>query len=70
MHDVSNRISNYGSISTELSLLSDQRLLDLLTKAKPIGSGIGGTSVVLDIEDSPVFVKKVRLTDRERQPKK
>jgi hypothetical protein len=33
-----------------------------------ISSGIGGTAALLDIEGTPVFVKRVPLTDPERRP--
>jgi hypothetical protein len=36
--------------------------------AATIGSGIGGTSMLLHVEDTPVFVKSVPLTDLERRP--
>jgi hypothetical protein len=40
-----------------------------LVEAAPlIGSGIGGTSVSLEIEGWPVFAKRVPLTDLERRP--
>ncbi len=40
----------------------------MLDTAVPIGSGIGGTSALLEVAGSPVFVKRVPLTDLERQP--
>jgi hypothetical protein len=49
-------------------LLSDRRLGDLVDEARVIGSGIGGTSLLLRVEDTPVFVKSVPLTDLERRP--
>lgn len=30
--------------------------------------GIGGKLALISIEDTPVFVKKIRLTDTEKQP--
>ena len=44
------------------------RLGELLDAATPIGSGIGGKSVLLEAAGTPVFVKRVRLTDLERRP--
>lgn len=63
-----NRRTNYGMISTQLTLLSDQRLSELLEKATPLHKGIGGISALLEICDTPIFVKKIRLTDLERRP--
>jgi hypothetical protein len=51
-----------------LALLSDQRLHHLLEEAPAIGAGIGGTSLLLHVDGTPVFVKQVPLTDLERQP--
>ena len=62
------RLTAYGSVSTSLALRSDRQLGDLVGAATPIGSGIGGNSVLLEIGGTPVFVKQVRLTDLERRP--
>lgn len=35
---------------------------DLLTKARPLGTGIGGSSWLLQVAGEPVFVKRVPLT--------
>lgn len=63
-----NRIKTYSNLSTELSLQSDQSLVDLLSKATPIGASIGGTASSIDVCDKQVFIKKIPLTDLERQP--
>jgi hypothetical protein len=60
------RGTTYGKVSTALALLSDRRLGELMDDARPLGSGIGGTAVLLDVEGTPVFVKRVPLTDPER----
>jgi hypothetical protein len=62
------RLAGYGAVSTSLALLSDRRLAKLLDEAPVIGSGIGGTAVSLEIAGTPVFVKRVPLTDLERHP--
>ncbi|WP_318843099.1 protein kinase family protein [Myceligenerans pegani] len=54
-------------MSTSLSLCSDRRLAELVDDGTPIGTGIGGKTVRLDVEGTPVFVKQVRLTDLERR---
>lgn len=68
MNTSNDRLKTYSHISSELTCLSDKRLSDVLAKAKPLHSGIGGKSVLLTIEETPIFVKKVPLTDLERQP--
>jgi hypothetical protein len=62
------RLDRYGAVASSLALLSDRRLGDLVDEARVIGSGIGGTSLLLRVEDTPVFVKRVPLTDLERRP--
>lgn len=62
------RIAAHGAVSTSLALYSDRALRELVDTAVPIGSGIGGTSALLEIAGTPVFVKRVPLTDLERQP--
>ena len=62
------RLAAYGAVSTSLALCSDRRLGELVDAAAPVGSGIGGKSVLLEAGGTPVFVKQVRLTDLERRP--
>jgi hypothetical protein len=62
------RLAAHSAVSTALALCSDLELRDLLHAAEPLGSGIGGTSALLDIGGTPVFVKRVPLSDLERQP--
>jgi hypothetical protein len=62
------RLARYSTVSTALALLSDRRLGKLVDDAPRIGSGIGGTSVLLELEGMPVFAKLIPLTDLESQP--
>ncbi|MFF9077193.1 protein kinase family protein [Streptomyces sp. NPDC014735] len=62
------RLTAHSAVSTSLALCSDRELHALVDAAAPMGSGIGGTSALLDICGTPVFVKRVPLTDLERQP--
>lgn len=62
------RVLRYGDVSTALALLSDHQLGQLVDAAQVIGSGVGGTSALLDIADASVFVKRIPLTDLERDP--
>ncbi len=62
------RVVRYGEVSTALALLSDRQLGRIVDAAPAIGSGIGGTSALLDIADTSVFVKRMPLTDLEREP--
>ncbi|WP_371657370.1 protein kinase family protein [Streptomyces sp. NBC_00280] len=63
------RLAGYGTVSTQLSLLSDHRLREAVAAATPLGSGIGGRSAELDINGTRVFVKRIPLTDTELRPK-
>jgi len=62
------RLAAYSAVSTSLALCSDRELRDLVDTAAPMGSGIGGTSALLEVGGTPVFVKRVPLTDLEMRP--
>jgi hypothetical protein len=62
------RLVRYGAVSTELALLSDRRLGRLVDQGRALGSGVGGTSALLEVGGAPVFVKRIPLTDLERDP--
>ncbi|WP_189781160.1 serine/threonine-protein kinase [Streptomyces capitiformicae] len=62
------RLTAHGAVSTALALHSDHALAELLDTAAPLGTGIGGKSALLEVAGSPVFVKRVPLTDPERRP--
>ncbi|MGW7417212.1 protein kinase family protein [Streptomyces sp. NPDC054863] len=62
------RTSAYSTVSTSLALYSDRELGELLDTAAPLGSGIGGRSALLEIDGTPVFVKRVPLTRQELRP--
>jgi hypothetical protein len=64
-----NRIETHTHLSSKLACFSDVMLAELLHNAEPMHSGIGGNSALLTIDDTRVFVKKIPLTDLERQPK-
>lgn len=63
----SERLTTYSAISTELALLSDRRLSNILGKAVPLGTSICGETSLLKINGTPVFVKKIGLTEIETQ---
>ncbi|WP_445071493.1 protein kinase family protein [[Kitasatospora] papulosa] len=62
------RLAAHGAISTSLALRSDRSLRQFVDVGAPVGSGIGGKTVLLEVEGRRVFVKQVRLTDLERRP--
>jgi hypothetical protein len=62
------RLHAHSAVSTALALHSDHALRELVDAAAPIGAGIGGKSARLEIAGTPVFVKRVPLSDLERQP--
>ncbi len=62
------RLAAYRSVSTSLALLGDREVQQILAAAAPIGSGIGGKSALLEIAETPVFVKQIPLTELERRP--
>lgn len=62
------RRAAHTDIATSLGLLSDHELAGLLAKGTPAGVGIGGRSILIDVDGHRVFVKRVPLTDIERLP--
>ncbi|MEV4124361.1 hypothetical protein [Nocardia sp. NPDC049707] len=62
------RLHVHSAVSTALALHSDHALRELVDVAAPLGAGIGGKSALLEVAGTPVFVKRVPLTDLERQP--
>lgn len=62
------RVRAYSAASTALAVHSDHSLRDMVDAATPISTGIGGQSALLEVAGTPVFVKRVPLTDLERQP--
>jgi len=62
------RLAAYTTVASALALLSDRRLGDLVAAGTPVGVGIGGSVVLVRVDDTPVFVKRIPLTDLERRP--
>jgi hypothetical protein len=64
------RTAAHSAVSTALARYGDDELRALLDAAEPLGSGIGGTSALLRINGTKVFVKRLPLTDLElRNPR-
>ncbi|MBK3562443.1 protein kinase family protein [Streptomyces sp. MBT62] len=61
------RIAAHSDIATSLALLSDHELAELVGSARPLGSGIGGRSALIEVAGRKVFVKRMPLTDVERR---
>ncbi|MFE2294956.1 protein kinase family protein [Streptomyces sp. NPDC059452] len=64
----SSRSAAHRAVSATLARYDDRALGELVGTAEPLGSGIGGKSALLEIAGTPVFVKRVPLTDLERRP--
>jgi hypothetical protein len=61
------RTARFAQVSTALALQSDQQLTRLVDTAEPLASGIGGTTLTIELDGCKVFVKRLRLTDLERR---
>lgn len=61
------RIAHYSAIANSLAALSDQRLTEILGMTTPVSVSIGGATTTLTLNDTLIFIKKIRLTDIERQ---
>jgi hypothetical protein len=68
MNTESTRIQKYTLVSNTLACMSNQQLKEILSTGKKMHTGIGGTSVQVNIENIPVFVKKVPITELELKP--
>ncbi|MFI0898658.1 protein kinase family protein [Streptomyces sp. NPDC020983] len=62
------RLSAYAAVRARLSLLGDRTLGDAVRAAPVLGSGIGGRRGELEVAGTPVFVKRIPLTDLELRP--
>ena len=66
--ELKERVATHKTISAELASLSNEDLMKLLQNATSLGTTMGGTTAVIHISNTPIFVKKIRLTDIEQQP--
>ncbi|MES2252407.1 MAG: protein kinase family protein [Pseudomonadota bacterium] len=62
------RITSFKNLSSRISQLSNTELESHLCSETPVHVGMGGTSYKMMIDNFPVFVKKIPLTDLERLP--
>jgi hypothetical protein len=61
------RLTKCASLSNTLAGLTDEELAALVAKAPRLHAGVGGRSVLLKIDSTPIFVKRIALTDLERR---
>jgi hypothetical protein len=62
------RLAAHSDLATSLALLSDQELAELVACGVPVGTGIGGRALHVEVNGRRVFVKLVPLTDTELLP--
>ena len=62
------RVANYSVLAAKLAQFSDEEVAELLAQSPQMHAGVGGRSVLLTLESTPIFVKKIPLTDVERRP--
>lgn len=60
-------MARYEDVSSVLDGLDDDQMRGLLEGAVPLGAGIGGTTLRVDIDGVPAFVKCLSLTDLEQR---
>lgn len=65
---LSKRTKNYTTVSNTLVCMSNSQLQQALSTGKAMHTGIGGTSVQIEFENIPVFVKNIPLTALELKP--
>jgi hypothetical protein len=64
------RIAGHRRLTRVLAGLDDGGLAERLAGATELGTGIGGRTSLLRVDDLPVFVKRVPLTDLELRPER
>lgn len=62
------RLARHGVVSSRLAQLGDGQLAALVDQAVAGRASIGGTTVALELDGVPIFVKLVPLTDLEWRP--
>lgn len=67
-HQLINRLNKYSTVSTNLSCLSTKHVLEGLNNGISLHQGIGGTSTLIQINEVPVFVKKIPIAELECSP--
>ncbi|MCB9228400.1 MAG: protein kinase family protein [Deltaproteobacteria bacterium] len=60
------RIRQYHKLHESLTKNSDEELSSLLEQCSESAQGIGGNTCALAIDSVPVFIKRIPLTDREK----
>lgn len=61
------RFARHRAVAAALSSLSDRELARVVDEAPALGTSIGGSSRRLEIAGTPVFAKRVPLTELERR---
>ncbi|MGC6404760.1 MAG: hypothetical protein ACON5A_05995 [Candidatus Comchoanobacterales bacterium] len=67
MNQLTKRQQTYSRISSTLACMSNKQLEQMLADGKAMHKGIGGTSLQIEVDNTPIFVKKVPITDLELQ---
>lgn len=62
-----NRTQKYKAISTMLESLSNEQLFSVIRNGQPMHKGIGGSSHLITLDGTPIFIKKIPLSDLELQ---
>ncbi|MFI6154548.1 protein kinase family protein [Kitasatospora sp. NPDC051170] len=61
------RLATHRRVAARLDQLSDRRLAELV-RSVPVASGMGGRTGAAEVDGTPVFVKRIPLTDLELRP--
>ncbi|MFJ3821188.1 protein kinase family protein [Streptomyces nodosus] len=62
------RLAAHRDIADALAPTGDRELAVLVESGTPLGTGIGGRSLLIEVAGRRVFVKRVPLTDAEQRP--
>ncbi|WP_327312854.1 hypothetical protein [Streptomyces sp. NBC_01235] len=62
------RRADHHALANSLGRLSDAELTALVDSGVPLGTGIGGQVLRVEVDGRQVFVKRIRLTEAELRP--
>ena len=64
---IKQRLRGYFKTNTELELMSDERISSLVNNSGSLGVGIGGLKSQITVGSTQIFVKRIPLTNMERE---
>ena len=67
MNNLNSRVRYYSDFSSKLACIDSKKLKQIVLNGKAQHLGIGGSSVLIRLDNLPVFVKKIPISEMELQ---